>query len=136
MPADATFKFKMYGRDFGKAGQSIDGAILVGGKKVGSIEGTFVDRKLIRKKGGPGTMMTFLRVCDEVRSQFSQQRWVNYPHYPLLGLDRALAMRVRAAMQQRGQQGNTFSFRVEGDARSTCMDVTSRPGYADLPSSS
>ena len=68
---DATFKFKLSTHsEFGGASHCITGTILVGGKTVGSIEGTLVDRDFIRRfgaNGGPGTRTTFRMVCDEVR---------------------------------------------------------------------
>ena len=75
VPSDATFKFELHdGETFGKAGQSINGRILVGGNMVGQIEGTLVDRKLIRTNGGPASYLSFHNVCDEVR----RHHWVVY----------------------------------------------------------
>ena len=69
--ANATFEFNV--RYKNQRYRPIYGRILVGGEKVGSIEGTLVNRTYARNLSN---RISFQTLCAQVRSH----RWVHYPY--------------------------------------------------------
>ena len=116
--ANATFEFYVSSKSKSLAYHSIHGSILVGGEKVGSIEGRLVNRRHVRMNG-PRCKISFRSVCAKVRIRSHHHDWVHYPYS--YGATEAMRMQVRG-------QDTKFSFQVEADARLTGMGVRCRPG--------